>query len=111
MYTRSDNMAEEPQQQEVRCPLSIDGEHLYNLLLKNEETSSKLLDLLTEDKKENQEKEKTKRMVLITTVVSLIGLIAVMVWAYFTSAYNDNFSVDMKIDNKSKREIQQNYRR
>ena len=104
-------MAEEEQLPEIRCPLSIDGERLYNLLLNNEETSSKLLDLLIESKKENQEKEKTKQRVLMTMVICSFALISIMVWAYFTSAYNDNFSADMKIDNKSKSEIQQNYRR
>ena len=77
-----------------------------------------MLVLLIEDKKEAKEKEKTARKkasnvtILLATALIMAGLvICTMVWAYFRATYNDNFSVDMKIDNKAKSEVQQNYRR
>lgn len=74
----------------------------------------KTLDLMIEDKKEAKEKEKTARKkasnitILLATALVMAGLvICTMVWVYFKAAYNDNFSVDMKIGNKSKSEVQQ----
>ena len=78
----------------------------------------KMINLMIEDKQESKEKEKTAQkkssnltMLLATALVMTGLIICTMVWFYFSLAYNDNFSVDMKIDNKSKSEVQENYRR
>lgn len=85
---------------------------------KNLTVQEKTLDLMIEDKKEAEEKEKTARKkasnitILLATALVMAGLvICTIVWAYFKAAYNDNFSVDMKIDNETKSEVQQDYRR
>ena len=78
----------------------------------------KMINLMIEDKQESKEKEKTAQKkssnltMLLATALGMTGLIiCTMVWCYFSSVYNDNFSVDMKMDNKSKSEVQENYRR
>lgn len=85
---------------------------------KNLTVQEKTLDLMIEDKQEAKEKEKTARKkasnttILLATALVMAGLVmSTMVWAYFRAAYNDNFSVDMKIDNKAKSELHQEYRR
>lgn len=91
---------------------------IIDLFRQSLEVQKKTIDLMIEDKKEAKEKEKTARKkasnitILLATALVMAGLvICTMVWAYFKAAYNDNFSVDMKIDNKTKSEVQQDYRR
>ena len=91
---------------------------IIDLFHQSLEVQKKTIELLIEDKQEPKEKEKTARKkasnitILLATALVMAGLvICTMVWAYFKAAYNDNFSVDMKIDNKTKSEVQQDYRR
>ena len=91
---------------------------IIDLFRQSLEVQKKTIDLMIEDKKEAKEKEKTARKkasnitILLATALVMAGLvICTMVWAYFKAAYNDNFSVDMKMDNKTKSEVQQDYRR
>ena len=91
---------------------------IIDLFRQSLEVQKKTIELLIEEKQETKEKEKTARKkasnvtILLATALVMAGLIlSTMVWSYFKAAYNDKFSVDMKIDNKAKSEVQQDYRR
>lgn len=104
--------------EDLSCPLQLDAAQIIEILKENAEIQKgnleiqkQMMALLSEDRKENQEKERTKRNVLITALVMSGLIICTMVWSYFSAAYNNNFAVDMKIDNKAQSEVQQEYRR
>lgn len=91
---------------------------IIDLFRQSLEVQKKAIELLIEEKQETKEKEKTARKkasnvtILLATALFMAGIIlSTMVWSYFKAAYNDKFSVDMKIDNKTKSEVQQDYRR
>lgn len=61
-----------------------------------------MITLLTAERNENSEKQKTFRMVSISIIVSLCIIISVAGYSFFENAFADQTTVDVKVDNKAK---------
>lgn len=61
-----------------------------------------MITLLTAERNENSEKQKTFRMVSISIIVSLCIIISVAGYSFFENAFADQTTVDVKVDNKDK---------
>lgn len=61
-----------------------------------------MITLLTAERNENSEKQKTFRMVSISIIVSLCIIISVAGYSFFENAFADQTTVGVKLDNKAK---------
>ena len=61
-----------------------------------------MITLLTAERNENSEKQKTFRMVSISIIVSLCIIISVTAYGFLENAFTDQTTVDVKVDNKAK---------